>query len=76
MIHTVHDRSARLNLRLVLAAALLAGVLGTLINVLIWFMLRGEFDAVLVRRSGALLADRRARGGRRLRPNRTLHPRP
>lgn len=48
MLQPVHDHSTRLNLRLVLAAALLAGVLGTLVNVLIWFMLRGEFETVLV----------------------------
>lgn len=48
MLHTVYDRSARLNLRLMLGTALLAGVLGTLVNVLIWFMLRGEFETVLV----------------------------
>ena len=48
MLRTVHDHSARSHLRLVLGAALLGGVLSTLVNVLIWVVLRGEFDTVLV----------------------------
>ena len=52
MSQIVQNTSSRSNLRPVLWAVPLAGVVSATVNMLIWFLLRGDFDLIRVGQPG------------------------